>query len=86
MADAIFYTDHKNLFLKYPLGLQGCKNNINFDLYKEIFDLVRIKDISLEVKWIPAHTWEDELPPGMSLQDHWGNRYADKFAKLAASS
>ena len=59
----------------------------NCDLWKQVFDALEIKQIQLEVRWMPSHLGlgaNDSRPDGVSHFDVLANDQADKEAGKAA--
>ncbi len=86
-TQVVYVTDNYNVFSIYNKGKESAKNSANCDLYKEVFDAIRIKQIQLEVRWMPSHEGlEDnaQRPEGVSHFDVLANDQADILAKKAA--
>ena len=39
-SDVKYVTDHKNIFLNYPKGIEYNRNSLNFDVYPKVYELV----------------------------------------------
>jgi hypothetical protein len=84
-----FVTDNKGVYDKYNSGAKVASLSSNSDLYHELFDLLRKKNVQLKVKWMPSHLDEDGTqirPSNVTKLDVAGNNFADKYAALAAAA
>ena len=84
LAHITFVTDHQKLKEIFDKGRIAAANCINYDLLLPVFDLIREKGLTVNMRWIPSHLDEEALPTNVSLCDFIGNRFADKYAKKAA--
>ena len=85
-SQAMYHTDHKNLVTNYYKGKDFCKNNINSDLYAKIFDFIHDKQLTINMTWVKAHLYEDDiLPEHMTPVDVRANKKADKMASKGAA-
>jgi len=86
----VFVTDNKGVYDKYNSGPTRASLSSNCDLYYELFQIVRNKQLKLTVRWMPSHLADSadatpiNLPEGISQNDVIGNRFADLYAKEAA--
>ena len=59
---------------------------------KQVYLHIEGKNLSVTVRWVPAHTADDvsddnySPPPGVPLLDVLGNKQADTLAKAGAHS
>ena len=84
-----FVTDNKGVYDKYNSGAKVASLSSNCDLYYELFNLLRGKNIQLKVRWMPSHLDEDGTkfwPSNVTKLDVVGNSFADKYAALAAEA
>jgi hypothetical protein len=73
----------KDTFYEGPAA--GVNSN-NSDLWKEVFDFIVAKDLSVSVRWMPSHTKDNQKKwcEGVSAIDVEANDMADKYAGEAA--
>ncbi len=64
--------------------------NINHDLYSQLFDLIRTKNLGFQVRWMPSHLDDPETkkdkPYWVTENEIRGDAHADRLADTAAQS
>ena len=80
-----YVTDNQKVRYLYNQGETAALKSTNCDLFRDIFDLKRIRALSVHVRCMPAHLKSgDPRPAGISELDVVGNDFADKQAGMAA--
>jgi len=86
-AQVDFVTDNENVSKTFNAGHSHSLSSCNCDLFDEIFKLMVSKSIRLNVRWMPSHVADPSLLPlGVSISDWEGNKFADKYAGVAAAA
>jgi len=82
-----FITDNQKNSELFNKGEAATLKSANCDLFRDIFEAIRIKCLQVTVSWMPSHlTDDDPLPEGITRRDLLGNRQADRLAGDAARS
>merc|ERR1711965_260158 len=84
-----FVTDNMGNYDKFNSGRDAAILTNNGDLFKILFDEIRIKDLNFTVRWMPSHLDIEDLnwlPSDISALDLKGNEFADKQADKAAEN
>ena len=86
-SEAEFVTDNLNVHETFVKGPQSAVNSANCDLFEEVFEHIRVKNLNITTRWMPSHLSEGKKvrPPEVTDRDIECNDHADNLANIAAA-
>ena len=87
-SEYLIYSDSKLNVDLYLDGYDACMKSQNADLWEEVFDILRTRNVVLSLVWIKAHvdTPEEATRHNLSYMHILGNEFADRLAERAATA